>query len=1231
MSNFDSNARENFKNINENIVEGHAYDWEIKDRYGDKGQIEIRAWCLNRESEPFLLRIQNFPALCYIELPQHVNRRCKVWRASDVASLMGYIKYVLKDQAPTSHSLTYMPKLYYYRASANHSGSYDPKRYPMLMVTFRNINDMWNCKRFLEQPRDIRDIGQCVFQVWEPDINCVRKMLTIIDLKYTQWFRINARPIHDDFRISTAEDGNVNKEYMVNYQDIQLLTAEETKGWQTYPRVLAYDIESYSSNHNAFPTAHFALDVAYIITIVFQIAGKPETRERYAIVYGNTKPSKRCKTIQVKSEMEGIEKFKEIIVAKNPEIITGYNILGFDNFYLDARIKRRLREWGCLGRIPCEKSDVVTSGWSSKGYGKRELSYLKMAGRINFDLYQLISREFKFNTYTLDTVAAHFLGRYKYDMPAREMFRIRKMNVEALKYYNEELSLKYLGDALNTVDDFDMWMAANLVVHSKMNYKMLTSIQESKIIPNIDDYCDNGEIVKFRQAGKLPDGTLRIEYQDMWDNYCKLLQEDCEIKSGYDVYHPNFEGALLMAEILMEPKIVMTIRNSQQTLYPPHFTGSENMVKLTKYALDIHTNKVRPDYKVLWLKFCQNIKDIPDNTFEDDIAELYQAWKGAALYYEAINEMYRVVEYGIEDAELVMDLFDKLSSWTVLIETASVCGVNPSDLYTRGMQVRGTSLVYDMCVKQGIVMDRRVKDKVEAAGGFVYPPVPGIYRKVICFDFASLYPTIIMAYNICWTTLVPPELMDVIPDHMCHIIEWTETGEFNEVKGDSDEDEDEDGEVGIRPGHYRFKFVKKEVREGILPVLEHNLVAERCRVRALIEDTNDPTLKIILDKRQQALKVCCNSMYGLLGAQVSGKLSLVEGAMSITAIGRESILKANRYLQQHHGAEVVYNDTDSTMVSIPSWKTGLECVEKGPALEKELTALYPEPMKFELEKIMDIICFKKKKYAAFLYAMWDIYKEVKNDDGEVIDKRLVWKKGEPITDMNDMFVRGIILARRDNCKWQRHIYREVLWRSLMGRPLQESVDLIIDHIMKLLTRQVPLTDLVLTRGMGDNYKSDSYFMKVFADELRAIGKPAKAGDRLEYVVVRPRGWNGTDKLLLGKKMRLIETYLDRLRSDDPEPIDVEYYIERALMNPMQQVVGVGYKNELAQLASKRDPTMKKKRGKLYTHIDEKLIKTFLDTLRERQRYINTIKSLIPLNEYSQRYPVQLEIVLNVTP
>lgn len=1104
-------------------ITGHGYDWQMKDCYTDDEHIEIQAWCLDKESKPFLLRIQDYPVTCYIELPTFIGRRSKIWTRHDCQDVFNYISFRMSDNRPTGFIFKYMPKLYYYRALVNNEGEYESKKYPMLWIMFKNLRAMYYCRKILENPVDIRSIGRCKFSVWETGIRLHRKMLTMIGLQYSQWFNAEVTEVDPDFRISKSP------EYIVSYKNIEAIDPEITVTWNTNPRIIAYDIETYSSNHNAFPSEYYAKDVVYIITVIFQIVGVRESRKRYAIVYGDTKDISRAKIIKTNTEMELIDEFENLIEELDPEIITGYNINGFDNKYLKARKELRLRTWNpSVGRIPSDNPEVKKISWSSKGYGDKQMYTFLFAGRICIDLFQIVKRENKFSTYDLNTVSKHFLGRTKHDVSAKEMFRIFALYKRASSIYGKVNSRKYIENIFAELDCPEGWKAGKILSKCLFDKHLVKKICINKDVElHPLDFPESGNVKKF------------------W-NLSRLLNDD----------------------------------------------------------QDDNDREMKPLYQKLWDTFILNLHSLQP---KESVENLYYSWEGASQYKEGIHEMTKVVDYGIEDSELVMDLFETLNTWTALVETTNVCGVPISDLYTRGQQIRGISLVYDLAVKKGIVLDERQMEYIKMAGGYVGDPKPGLYDHVICVDFTSLYPTIIMAHNICWTTLVPPELVDIIPDNMCHIIEWDQ--DFEVEDEEQEEIKEKRGrrkkkEPKFITKHFKYKFVRKEVKEGILPQLVGHLVYERRRVRAQIDLTDNPVTKGVLNSRQLALKVTGNSCYGILSAQTSGKLSLVEGGMSVTAIGRQSILKANKIIEEQYGGTVVYGDTDSTMFQIPGCDTGLKCVTRGPEIADELNKYYPAPMKFEFEKAMRILTICPKKYAAFLYAEKDV-KDRKT--GEVI-----YKKGELITDMYRIFVRGIILARRDNCNWQRTIYRNVLWKILMFRSLKESLNYIIDSILQLVTRNVDLSELVLVRGLGSNYKSETYMMKIFADELRKIGKPAQPGDRLEYVVVRPYGTDPNQKakdvLKLGYRMRLVSTYLERLESDKSEPIDVVYYIEKLLKNAIEQIFAIGYKKELDEITKNYE---KKKRNVLYTRIDSEPIKMFLSVMKEKQKVINVVNGTNP--------------------
>lgn len=248
-------------------------------------------------------------------------------------------------------------------------------------------------------------------------------------------------------------------------------------------------------------------------------------------------------------------------------------------------------------------------------------------------------------------------------------------------------------------------------------------------------------------------------------------------------------------------------------------------------------------------------------------------------------------EYCIKDSKLVYDLFVKLQCWIGLIEMAKTCNVPIPVLYTQGQQIKVYSQIYKHCMYQKIVVEASQYHKNNStsasqqySGAFVFDPRPGVYDNVIPFDFAALYPTTIIAYNIDFSTLV---LDHGIPDEECHVIEWTEEDNNNK--------------------HYRFRFIKRV--KGVIPRMLETLLSERKATKAMMKQHEKHSfMYTVLDKRQLALKVSANSAYGIMGA-TKGYLPFLPGAMSTTAMGRKSITKAAEYVKKTYKGELIYGDS----------------------------------------------------------------------------------------------------------------------------------------------------------------------------------------------------------------------------------------------------------------------------------------------------------------------------------
>jgi len=124
-------------------------------------------------------------------------------------------------------------------------------------------------------------------------------------------------------------------------------------------------------------------------------------------------------------------------------------------------------------------------------------------------------------------------------------------------------------------------------------------------------------------------------------------------------------------------------------------------------------------------------------------------------------------------------------------------------------------------------------------------------------------------------------------------------------------------------------------------------------------------------------------------------------------------------------------------------------------------------------------------------------------------------------------------------------------------PMEKVLNHAYSECDRMVKGEVPLEKLEITKAMGANYKSNSCPMKVFGDELRRLGRPAKAGDRLSYLIIDRPGIKP-----LGLRKMLTTMYTEQLDSENPVKIDNEYYLERVLSHHFDQAFRLAYHKEV---------------------------------------------------------------------
>ena len=292
--------------------------------------------------------------------------------------------------------------------------------------------------------------------------------------------------------------------------------------------------------------------------------------------------------------------------------------------------------------------------------------------------------------------------------------------------------------------------------------------------------------------------------------------------------------------------------------------------------------------------------------------------------YETFKEWYikdyqSFIEYNITDVELVDKLEDKMKLIDLCLTMAYDAKVNYIDVL--GTTKYWDILIYNHLRKKNIVIPQKKEhEKSEKyEGAYVKDPIIGMHKWVMSFDLNSLYPHLIMQYNISPETLMgcPFKEKDITVDKMLD----------GEVK-DSIMQSLKDKNVTLTPNGALFR---KDIR-GFLPELMQSIYDDRVKYKRLLleakqeyENTKDPKLKKDIsryDNIQMAKKISLNSAYGAIGNSYFRYYNLLV-AEAITTSGQLSIRwierSINGYLNKTLGTDgldyVIASDTDSVYIT----------------------------------------------------------------------------------------------------------------------------------------------------------------------------------------------------------------------------------------------------------------------------------------------------------------------------
>jgi len=283
--------------------------------------------------------------------------------------------------------------------------------------------------------------------------------------------------------------------------------------------------------------------------------------------------------------------------------------------------------------------------------------------------------------------------------------------------------------------------------------------------------------------------------------------------------------------------------------------------------------------------------------------------------YETFKDFYtkdyqRFVEYNIQDVELVDRLEDKMKLIELCLTMAYDYKVNYTDVYS---QVRcWDTLIYNHLLQKNIIIPPREDNEKDSQyeGAYVKDPQLGLHNWIVSFDLNSLYPHLIMQYNISPETFVGVEPKAVGVENFLDErlnLKWAK-----------------DKNVTIAPNGAMFKRDK----QGFLAELMEKMYTERVvfkkkaiEAKKEFQKTKDPIYSNEISRChniQMAKKIALNSAYGAIGNQYfryfdvkQAEAITLGGQLSIRWIERDVNRFMNKILNTTNVNYIVASDTDS--------------------------------------------------------------------------------------------------------------------------------------------------------------------------------------------------------------------------------------------------------------------------------------------------------------------------------
>ncbi|ORY74589.1 hypothetical protein BCR37DRAFT_384406 [Protomyces lactucae-debilis] len=482
----------------------------------------------------------------------------------------------------------------------------------------------------------------------------------------------------------------------------------------------------------------------------------------------------------------------------------------------------------------------------------------------------------------------------------------------------------------------------------------------------------------------------------------------------------------------------------------------------------------------------------------------------------------RVYRYYTQRTRLNLEICQVQGLLSRVSEQARLLGIDFYSVFSRGSQFKVESLMFRIAKPECYMLLSPSRKQVAQQNALeclplVMEPQSHFYHDpVVVLDFTSLYPSIVIAYNYCYSTCLGKLGYGGVEPKL-GVTYYNAEGVMRQALGD---------DVEIAPNG--VVYAKASTRKSLLAKMLTDLLETRAMVKQGMKLTKDKRLLKLMHNRQLALKLIANVTYGYTSASFSGRMPCSDIADSIVQTGRESLEMAIEHIYAHPdwNAEVVYGDTDSLFIKLPG-RTKEEAYALGQAMAKDITRLSPSPVSLKFEKVyLPCILLAKKRYVGFKY--------------------------ESPTDEPVFEAKGIETVRRDGTPAEQKIEEKALRILFTTGDISQVKRYFQEECWKIMTGKCSLHDFCFAKEVKlGHYSTKGVPPPGAVISARSIARDPRSepqyGERVPYLVISgPARSRLTDRCVAPEEL---------LNNPDLR-LDVDYYITKNIVPPLERLFSI---------------------------------------------------------------------------